>query len=69
VVVLPRPMSLSQIIRQKLGLDASLPVGLKAMMTGLPGGFRTQIMQMYQMLTVLRSDDVLLAAPLGVANN
>ncbi|MGC8560933.1 MAG: signal peptide peptidase SppA [Phycisphaerae bacterium] len=69
LVVLPRPMSLSQIIRQKLGLDASLPVGLKAMMTGLPGGFRTQIMQMYQMLTVLRSDDVLLAAPLGVATN
>ncbi len=69
VVVLPRPMSLSQIIRQKLGLDASLPVGLKAMMTGLPGGFRTQMMQMYEMLTVLRSDDVLLAAPLGVATN
>ncbi len=69
VVILPRPLSLGQLIREKLGLEASLPLGLKAMMTGLPGGFRAQVMQMYQMLTVMRSDDVLLAAPLGVAEN
>ncbi len=69
VVVLPRPLSLGQLIREKLGLEASLPLGLKTMMTGLPDGVRTQMMQMYQMLTVLRSDDVLLAAPLGVAEN
>jgi protease-4 len=68
-VVLPRPLSLGELIRAKLGIDASLPLGLKAMMTGLPGGVRTQVMQMYQMLTVLRSDDVLLAAPLGIAEN
>lgn len=69
IVVLPRPLSLAQVIRQKLGLDASLPLGMKAMMAGVPANFRSQLMQMYQMITVLRNDDVLLAAPLGVVRN
>ncbi len=66
VVVYPRAQSLTQLIRQRLGLQAELPAGLKIMAAAMPESYRKTILQMYEMLHVLRQDNVMLAAPVGI---
>lgn len=66
VVVYPRAQSLTQLIRRRLGLQAELPAGLKIMAAAMPESYRKTILQMYEMLHVLRQDNVMLAAPVGI---
>ncbi len=66
VVVYPRAQSLTQLIRRRLGLQAELPAGLKIMAGAMPESYRKTILQMYEMLHVLRQDNVMLAAPVGI---
>ncbi len=66
VVVYPRAQSLTQLIRQRLGMQAELPAGLKIMAAAMPDSYRKTILQMYEMLHVLRQDNVMLAAPVGI---
>lgn len=69
VIVLPAPKSLATIIREKLGIQASLPLGMSTMLMGIPKNYRQSTIEMYQMLHVLQNDQVLLAAPLGYVQN
>ncbi len=66
VLIYPRAQSLAQVIRQRLGIDAQLPAGLNMMMAGLPRSYRKTMLQMYELIHVLRQDNVLLAAPVGI---
>ena len=66
MVVYPRAQSLTQLIRQRLGIQADLPAGLHMLTAAMPGSYRKTILQMYDILHVLRQDNVLLAAPVGI---
>lgn len=66
VLIYPRAQTLAQIIRQRLGIETQLPAGLTMMTVGLPKSYRNTMVQMYELLHVLRQDNVLLAAPVGI---
>jgi protease-4 len=66
VLIYPRAQSLAQVIRQRLGISAELPAGLNVMAAAMPKSYRRTMLQMYEMLHVLRQDNVLLAAPVGI---
>jgi protease-4 len=66
VLIYPRAQTLAQIIRQRLGIETQLPAGLTMMTAGLPKSYRNTMVQMYELLHVLRQDNVLLAAPVGI---
>ncbi len=66
VLIYPRAQSLAQIIRRRLGISAELPAGLNMMAAALPKSYRKTMLQMYEILTMLRQDNVILAAPVGI---
>ncbi len=66
VLIYPRAQSLAQFIRRRLGIQTELPVGLRVMAAAMPGSYRRTMIQMYQILRVLRQDNVILAAPVGI---
>ena len=66
VLIYPRAQTLAQVIRQRLGIETQVPAGLTMMTASLPKSYRNTMVQMYELLHVLRQDNVLLAAPVGI---
>jgi protease IV len=65
VVVYPKVKTLAEFIRDRFGIQTELPIGLSALMVGLPDQYRQTMLQMYQIVQLIQSDDVVLAAPVG----
>ena len=66
VLIYPKAQTLADIIRQRLGIQTELPAGLDIMAEAMPKSDRKTMLQMYDILQVLRQDNVLLAAPIGI---
>ena len=65
VLVYPQAHSFAQMIREKLGISTELPMGLNMVISGMPRPYRNTTLQMIDLLHVLQSDQIMLAAPIG----
>jgi ClpP class serine protease len=66
VLVYPHALSLTAIIRHRLGLQTELPTGLNILEQALPGADRKTMLEMSEILRLLRRNNVILAAPVGI---
>ncbi len=66
VLVYPHALSLAAIIRHRLGLQTELPTGLNILAQALPGADRKTMLEMSEILRLLRRNNVILAAPVGI---
>jgi ClpP class serine protease len=65
IVIYPKVKTLAELIRDRFGIQTQLPIGLSAVLAGLPDNYRQTVLQMYQIVRLIQSDEVVLAAPVG----
>ncbi len=65
VLIFPRAKTLAEMIREKFGIKAELPLQLGPLWSGLSPAARRGALEGLQMLRVLQRDEVILAAPVG----
>ncbi|MGC9260562.1 MAG: signal peptide peptidase SppA [Phycisphaerae bacterium] len=66
VLVYPHARSLAALIRQRLGVQTELPAGLTILAQALPESERKTMLEMSEILRLLRQNNVILAAPVGI---
>jgi protease-4 len=69
LMIYPRPKTFADILRERLGLQTSLPIGLSAALEAMPIKFRAAAMQMFEMMQTMQQDRVVLCGPIGLVQN
>ncbi len=69
LMIYPRPKTFADILRERLGLQTSLPIGLSAALETMPMKFRAAAMQMFEMMQTMQQDGVVLCGPIGMVQN
>ncbi len=69
LMIYPQPKSFADILREKLGLQASLPIGLNTALQTMPANFQSAAMQMFEMVQTIQQDGIVLCGPIGLVQN
>ncbi|HTV48902.1 MAG TPA: signal peptide peptidase SppA [Phycisphaerae bacterium] len=65
IVVYPQAKTFAEIIKDRFGVQTSLPIGVSALLAGMPHQYQQTVLEMFQIVRLIQSDDVVLAAPVG----